>query len=652
VIDDSALLTTFHEETAEHLATVENGLVELERDPTNHDAMDRVFRAAHSIKGASATMGLHSMARLTHALEGVLERLRAASLVLDAETAKLLLDSVDAMRDLLAADGGEESASTEPPVLLRLESLAGVAPMHEARPHAGAGDRSRRIELSFAPAPGFFSTGLDPVRLIDEVCALAERAVVKLDEEQVPPLDELDPERCYLRWRVALDTDKSLQALREVFEFAQGSFALELHEAGSDALRTSHDARPTAGVTIRVATEKLDRLVDLVGELLIAQTMLVDAIQSPTTEGKRRLEDTVAMLERNTRDLQEGVLSIRMVPLSMVFDRLPRVVRDVATTLGKKVRLVVEGEATEIDRAMVEQIVDPLTHLVRNAVDHGIEDAEGRRALGKAEEGTLRVKALHRGGHVEIEVSDDGGGLATEAIRRKAASLGLLDKGDVASDAALHDLLFHPGFSTSSEVTDISGRGVGLDVVKRNVESMKGTISVATEAGLGTRFTLRVPLTLAMLDGLALRVGSQTFIVPLASAVESFRPAGGQVKTLLGKPDFVDVRGATLPILRLHEELAVPDGVTEPGRGLLCVLESGQTRIAALVDDVVGQIQVVVKSLDFGRRSEVLVGAALLGDGRIAMILDVPALARRVSSRGLGADRPRRPALVEAAWQP
>ncbi|MGA7118909.1 MAG: chemotaxis protein CheA, partial [Polyangiaceae bacterium] len=392
-------------------------------------------------------------------------------------------------------------------------------------------------------------------------------------------------------------------------------------------------ARPagaaSAATTIRVSTEKIDGLLDLVGELVIAQAMIVEAARRPTPDAQAQLSDALTAMERHTRELQERVMSIRMVPLSTVFRRLPRMVHDLAASIGKKVKLEVEGETTEIDKSMVEQLVDPLTHLVRNAVDHGLEPPGDRKAAGKDEEGTIRLRAFHQGGNVVIEVSDDGRGINRSTVRAKAEDRGLIAPGAALTDDQIHELIFQPGFSTAAVVSDISGRGVGMDVVKRNVECLNGSLSLSSEAGAGTQVRVRLPLTLAILEGLAVRVGLQTFVIPLLSVVESFRPTRNQVRSVLGSPDVIDVRGTSLPIVRLCNIFGIAGAESDPCATLICVVDSNGRNLAVVVDEVLGQHQVVVKSLERNfRKVDGLMGATILGDGRVAMIVDVLALSR------------------------
>jgi two-component system chemotaxis sensor kinase CheA len=328
-------------------------------------------------------------------------------------------------------------------------------------------------------------------------------------------------------------------------------------------------------------------------------------------------------------------MSIRMVPLATVFRRFPRLVHDTAAAVGKKVKLEVQGEGTEIDKSMVEKLVDPLTHLVRNAIDHGLESPADRIKAGKSEEGTVTLSALHQGGNVVIEVSDDGQGLDTVRIREKAERIGLIGPNDVVTDEQLHEFIFAAGFSTASAVSDLSGRGVGMDVVKRNVELLNGSLTLSSVPGKGTSLRLRLPLTLAILDGLAVRVGGDTFIVPLLSVMESFRPSPNQVRSIFGAPEVIDVRGVSLPIVRMREVLGIEQGETDPCKALVCIVETNDGNVALLIDDVLGQLQVVVKSLEVNyQKVNALMGATIMGDGRVAMIVDVQALSRPSSAQG------------------
>lgn len=657
-IDLDSFLSTFFEEAEEHLSTFERGLLELEENPNDREVIGQIFRSAHSIKGASGTFGLTDVMTFTHALETVLDRLRAGTLAYSGDVAKVLLPSVDILRALVdAAKTGSAPPARAAEIRGELERFfaPGAAAAHAPTAVAVASG-PRSVNLRFAPKPDFMSRGSDPLAILRDFAAAGEITSRSLDVSALPDLAELDPETFYLAFDIGMKTTASDADLREVVSFVDDLCTVEIHEEAAAAVAVA-TAQPTAEATtattssngaahagnaaptIRVATDKVDKLLDLVSELVIAQAMIVEATRSPSTDATTRLNDAISAMDRHTRELQERVMSIRMVPLASVFRRLPRMVRDVATSVGKKVKLVVEGESTEIDKSMVEQLADPLTHLVRNAIDHGLENPEERLAAGKNEEGTILLRAFHQGGNVVIEVSDDGRGLNTDAIRAKAERQGLIGPDTSLTDDQIHEFVFHPGFSTAAKVSDISGRGVGMDVVKRNVEALNGSLGLSTERGRGMRVRLRLPLTLAILDGLAVRVGAQTYVVPLLSVVESFRPTRSQLRGVFGASEVIDVRGKSVPVVRLHEIVGAMDAERDPTCALVCIVESNGADLALLVDDVIGQAQFVVKSLEVNfRKVDALMGATILGDGRVAMIVDVPSLARVASFSSRGVD--------------
>ncbi|MCQ9378345.1 chemotaxis protein CheW [Methyloversatilis sp. XJ19-49] len=381
-----------------------------------------------------------------------------------------------------------------------------------------------------------------------------------------------------------------------------------------------------AETSIRVGVDKVDQIINLVGELVITQAMLMSAASKLDPVEFERLMSGVQQLERNTRDLQESVMSIRMLPMSTVFSRFPRVVRDLSQKLGKKVRLVLAGESTELDKGLIERIADPLTHLVRNSLDHGVETPEVRVARGKPEEGTITLKASHQGGNIVIEVGDDGAGLSRDRILSKARERGLAVS-DSMTDQDVWALIFEPGFSTADQVTEVSGRGVGMDVVKRNISAMGGRVEIDSMTGVGTRMTVRLPLTLAILDGMSVAVGDETYIIPLNYVVESLQPAADMIKSIGGVPRLVQVRNEFLNILTLRDAFGLAGGTTDLERGILVVLESDGDKIALFVDALVGQHQVVIKSLEANYRKVVgISGATIMGDGHVGLILDVQAL--------------------------
>ncbi|MCA9599530.1 MAG: chemotaxis protein CheA [Myxococcales bacterium] len=662
-IDVNDFLDAFFEEAEEHVAAFEHGILDLERAPTDAEVIGSVFRAAHSIKGASGTFGLTDVADFTHHLEGALDLLRSGSLHYDADLASLLLSALDVLKSLLvvARSGGDPPAAEAEVrrALERVVASAGGKGATGGTAVGSAGGGKRQVSVRIRPKPEVMARGMDPLVLIRELADAKEpgtECTIEADLSALPMLDELDPEACYLAWSVNLSTSWSNAQIEEVFAFVEDVCEIEITAKDTPAaprpVVAAQAVVASAPTTLRVAADKLDQLLDLVGELVIAQAMIVEAVRSPEGDHALRLQDALVAMERNTRELQERVMSIRMVPLSTVFGRLPRIVHDVGLSCGKPVRVEIEGEETEIDKAMVEQLVDPLTHLVRNAVDHGLEMPEQRRAAKKPEEGEIRIRAYHESGNVVIEVKDDGGGMNTVAIREKAERMGLISSETVLTDDQIHELVFHPGFSTASSVTDVSGRGVGMDVVKRNIESLKGSVSMCSARGSGTTLKIRLPLTLAILEGFAVRVANQTFILPLTSVVESFRPTKSQVRRILGRGEVIDVRGASLPVVHLHRILGVSNAQDDPTQALVSIVEFNDQSFAVLVDEVLGQMQVVVKSLESNyQHVDALMGATILGDGRVAMILDVQALAKEVRGE-------RNPAFFdsgnagfqEAAW--
>ncbi|QPD04826.1 MAG: Chemotaxis protein CheA [Candidatus Nitrospira kreftii] len=379
--------------------------------------------------------------------------------------------------------------------------------------------------------------------------------------------------------------------------------------------------------SIRVDTDKIDKLINLVGELVITQSMLSDLGTRFEMSHISVLLERMAQLERNTREIQERVMSIRMLPIGTAFSRFPRLVRDLAAKAGKKIQLVLSGEETELDKTVIESIGDPLTHLVRNSADHGLEPPEERLDNNKQEIGTIRLNAFHQGGNICITVEDDGRGLNRDRIVARAVKQGLIGENEKLSDDQIWPLIFRPGFSTAEKVTDVSGRGVGMDVVKRNIEGLGGTVSIKTTPGHGTIFTLKLPLTLAIIEGMTVRVGQETYIVPLLSILESIQPKPGAVKTIVGKGEVIDVRGTYLPMVRMYEVFALEPEITTPTAAILLILETEGERVAVMVDEILGQQQVVIKSMEQNfRKVEGIAGATILGDGTVGFILDVRGL--------------------------
>jgi two-component system, chemotaxis family, sensor kinase CheA len=671
-VDLSRFRDTFFEEAAEHTATIEQMLLAVEDASDRRDVLDGIFRAAHSIKGASGVFGLTAVMQFTHGLESVLDRLREGTLACDRATIDLLLTANDVLKELLeAAQTNDAPPDRMTPILDALNALVGAPP--DAHPVVSANveaSATQGVRIRFRPSADILRQGLDPLVLIRELAELGELVSIDVDTAGLPAADAFEPETCYLAWTFVLHTSASVSAVRDVFLFAEDgaeldveplaqSTALTPDSSDSSIAATSTMTTPAVsandvpsngeerrapgdrrrsldGASLRVPTQKVDRLIDLVGEICIAQSIVTNLIDAFTPGRLGQLRDAVALLERNTRELQERVMGIRMVPIGGVFSRFPRLVRDVAAGLAKDVRVEMIGEDTELDKVVVERIGDPLTHLVRNAVDHGLEPPDVRLAAGKPAEGLIRLGAYTRGGAVVIEVEDDGRGLDVEKIRAKAVAQGLITatQAQTLTTEALHQLIFEPGFSTAAAVSDLSGRGVGMDVVKRNVEELNGTVTIDSRAGRGTCVRISLPLTLAIMDGQSLAIGDTVYVLPLTAIVESLRPKRGDVTTVLGTGEVVRVRGDAVPLVRLHRHLGVTPIHEDPCNGIVVLVEHHGRRAALLVDELRGQHQVVIKSLDANyRRVDGVMGATIMGDGSVALILDAPGLLRMSESQ-------------------
>ncbi|MBK1694523.1 chemotaxis protein CheA [Chromatium weissei] len=768
-IDMTRFYQVFFDEAGEHLATMEDLLLELDVNTPNLETLNAIFRAAHSIKGGAGTFGFHDMAEVTHVLETLLDCLRKQELQPTVEMVDTFLRAGDVLKAQLAAhqDGREYTDTRIAEVCSQLEQLSKLAPssergdfypstpsLHTPPAHQDAATTAAvSWKIVFRADAIDFQPGADLAALRDVLAELGNVDWLSAD----------DAELC--TWR--LTTTAGQEAIVETFAFvcdpacltisvdsatttqatvteknsdsgfgffagapgsaqafdeehdgfglfggAPGVAQIEaLHSATEDAdgfgffagapgseslldqehrgfglfggapgmtqiaavaeqnrvenaqgygffeplstepLAPASTAAPVVApptqsaaatgrdvaakraahsdTSIRVSVEKVDQLINLVGELVITHAMLAESASGLDPLGHEQIFDGLSNLERNSRDLQQAVMSIRMLPISFVFNRFPRVVRDTAAKLGKQVTLKLVGEDTELDKGLIERLADPLNHLVRNSIDHGIEQPEQRRAAGKSEVGEICLRASHRGGSVVVEVRDDGAGLNREKLLAKAATQGI-PLPENPTDKDVWQLIFHAGFSTAEKITDISGRGVGMDVVRRNIEAMNGRIDIDSQAGQGTRITIRLPLTLAILDGLSVRMGDEMFILPLTAIQESIQPRRDQFMTVAGKGRLARVNGEYLPLVVLREVFALNDTTHQRDEdGILVVVDTNEGRAALLVDELVAQHQVVIKSLETNyRKVEGISGATIMGDGRVALILDVDALAR------------------------
>jgi two-component system chemotaxis sensor kinase CheA len=723
-IDLSQFRQTFMQESAEHVDSMESGLLDLRSSPEDVELLNAIFRSAHSIKGGAGSFGLTNLVRFTHALENLLDRLRSLELPATADVIDLLLRSVDILGVLLHAAPEEAMPDEAVSLVMRIEALmdgatdgatdgapgaspgttaADTAAQAESAEDAGFHAQQYLYRIGFRPGPEMFSSGNNPIVLLRNLAELGTVRSCELCTEALPALAELDPERCYLSWKIELASGRPETELREVFDFVEHLAAVDIvqeenvaqldhhaqldpHEMGpmqgemlalarsafalaSEAVRTTavattqtfsiadpgrqfngEEAKVRKGAvrpketerrkeessSIRVATDKVDRLIDLVGELVIAHVMTAQMVEDFEPACLPRLRAAVAAMERGTRELHERVMAVRMLPVGTLFQRYARVVYDIAQATGKRIQLDTAGEETEIDKSMLELLGDPLTHIIRNSADHGIELPEVRKAAGKPEEGLIRLRAFHRSGRIVIEISDDGAGIDTVRVRAKAVERGLIAADAQLSEDQLRMLIFEAGFSTREQVSDLSGRGVGMDVVKRNVQQLNGVVKLASEKGKGSTVSIELPLTLAILEGLLVRVAQQTLVLPLLAVIETVAPQPGQLVRVAEQGEVVVVRGESIPLLRLHRFLGLPDepdgsgqeSATAAIRSLVVVVEADGKKCGLVVDELLGQQQVVVKSLEKNlRKIDGLMGATILGDGCVAAIVDVAGLA-------------------------
>ncbi len=710
----------FRVESEELIAELENGLVRLESEPEDEECVNRVFRAAHTLKGNGDIIGDDALVEFAHLLETLLVRVRVRELAVSAGLVSDLLAATDVLKAMIdriiagdvAAD--VDDGAVRERLMARVEAggagSASCAPVASAK--GSGGPRVYRIRISLIRQT--FATGQDPYALLADLKQLGTVLKVETNSTDLPALDELDPYTLYLTWTVFLYAEVEREAIEEHFAFVDAEGAIKIDDVTNsvedfvdltvadqrigellvaEGWLTEGDVREALGqqkpigrllvesgkleervlaralekqdlartlrrgASVRVSTSKLDGLLDLVGELVIAvaQVSRVSRDDRAPPDVRRAVAEG---LERITRDLQEQVTGVRMIPVEESFSRFRRIVRDLARDLGKEVELVTRGNETELDKTMIEQLTDPLKHMLRNCVDHGLEPPEEREAAGKPRAGTIRLEAEQREGRIIVRIRDDGRGISREKVLAKAISSGLVERGAELSDRQVFELLFHPGLSTAAEVTDVSGRGVGLDVVKRNIESVSGTIDVHSVPGQGTVFEIHLPLTLAIIDGMTVRVGAERLTFPLANVVELVIPSRSEIRRIEEGRELVHVRDGHIPLVRLSEVFSLRSDGREPEEALVVVLDVAGRTFGVLVDEAVGIEQAVVKSLDtsfnlfqyLGSRTgrpRGIAGATILSDGSVSLIVDVYGLQRASLGDDCLPEDPAEPHLAE-----
>lgn len=783
-IDLSQFHQVFFEESIEGLDVMESALMELDPSNVDSETINAIFRAAHSIKGGSATFGFTSISEFTHDLETILDQVRSGSREIKGEDINLYLQSVDCMREMLTLLQAGEDGNTELSAQLKSqfrkmlngEALDSIDESLDSDPVQPTNSESTLWHIVFNPSPDLFRTGNDPYRLIRELDELGEikksncqinlpdlasmepdvcylnwtlvleanctksdisevfewveddaeihiepvnnagktrwRIVfgpdkeilrtgnepvrlfsalqeigdiesVQVDLSKLPSLVDIEPEQCFLSWVIHFSSDNATEeSIEEVFEWVvdesdfkisklttqslteenerQDASTVGMHEENIEPEMPQNAAQPSSNVhpipvksqapqttptppsssnkksagetsSIRVGIDKVDNLINMVGELVITQSMLGQLGNDFDLNKLPQLLEGLSQLEQNTRELQESVMQIRMLPISFAFSRFPRMVRDLGQSLGKSVHLQMFGEQTELDKTVMEKIGDPLVHLVRNAVDHGIESPQERLAKGKSETGTITLDAYHQSGNVVIEIIDDGKGLNRDSIITKAIEKGIIAENDAEymSNEQVYDLIFQPGFSTATVVSDVSGRGVGMDVVKKNIQSLNGVVELTSEPNKGSKITIRLPLTLAILDGQLIRVGKNTYIFPLVSIVESLQCRREFINKVAGGCNVFRLRDDYVPIIELSKTFSIKADSEDFEESLMVVVESDGEKVGIVVDELLAQQQVVIKSLEQNyRRVDGISGATILGDGTVALILDIPGIVK------------------------
>jgi len=644
-MDISDFYQTFFDEADELLADMEQHLLGLDPQEPDSEQLNAIFRAAHSIKGGAGTFGFTVLQETTHILENILDGARRGEMQLSTDIINLFLETKDIMQEQLDAykTAQEPNAESFKYICEALRQLALEAkglPVEvpasvasaSAEPASASGLRVQLIDLKEKEVD----------LMLEEMSNLGTLTNVQKGSTSLDVCidgvgkDDIVAVLCFVIDEAQIRFPAADEAAAEPVAIAAAPVIEEVHTATVTELpvaavkreskRVAAPAKSSESTSIRVAVEKVDQLINLVGELVITQSMLAQRSGELDPVAHGDLLNSMGQLERNARDLQESVMSIRMMPMEYVFSRFPRLVRDLASKLGKEVELTLLGSSTELDKSLIERIIDPLTHLVRNSLDHGIETPEKRLVAGKVATGNLTLSAEHQGGNICIEVSDDGAGLNRERILAKALSSGLPVHENM-SDEEVGMLIFAPGFSTAEQVTDVSGRGVGMDVVKRNIQEMGGHVEIASKQGKGTTIRILLPLTLAILDGMSVRVADEVFILPLNAVMESLQPRAEELKPLAGGECVLEVRGEYLPLVELWNVFDVQDAKTEATQGIVVILQSAGKRYALLVDQLIGQHQVVVKNLESNYRKVPGISAAtILGDGSVALIVDVSAL--------------------------
>ncbi len=629
-MSDADPIETFRQEAQDLLEQIEQGLLDLAKRPGDRTLIDGVFRGLHTLKGSGAMFGFDALAAFTHHCESAFDRVRKGEVPASPELVSAVLSAQDHMRAL--AEGRDAPTSVGDALLQRLQdAVNGVAATAEP-----AGPALTTFRIRFSLPTDALANGTRPLPLLDELRELGQCEVTALTDK-IPPLEALVPTECHIGWEVILTTEHPRTAIEDVFIFVIDDMTLEIEtldaaasakaeadvemEMASPTMATDagSDAKAArVGDTVRVPAERLDDLMDRVGELVIAQSRLKQVAASSIDANLRAVSEEI---ERLAAELRDTMMVVRMVPIAQLFGRFRRLIHDLARDTGKAIDLSTEGETTELDKTVIERLADPLVHLIRNAADHGLETPDQRLAAGKPATGQVVLAARQSGAEVIITITDDGRGVDRARVRAKAEENGLIAPGTVLSDAELLQLIFHPGFSTAAAITNLSGRGVGMDVVKRTIEGLRGSIEMTSEPGQGSQIALRIPLTLAIIDGLLVRVGTARYVIPLAAVEECVELSVEADLRSTGR-SLITLRDRLVPFIRLRDLFRT--GLAPDPHQKIVVVSTGHERVGLVVDQILGDHQTVIKSLSsFHADVETFSGATILGDGGVALILDV-----------------------------
>jgi len=688
---EDAIRQVFLAETKELLENLENDIVRYE-ETKDHELIHSIFRYVHTLKGGSGMAGYEDVYQFTHALENVLDSVRNGVIPMNDLLADIVFASIDVIRlRLYSQEETLNESNIQEKFNLLTTKIAEIESILQKKEEPAIPEEKEEIQpvynffrVKAKFREDIFKSGIDPLIIMEDLASLGIITELRVNRSEVPLLDNLDPEKCYLSWDVILKTKSKEEALDDVFIFVRddndititnvtknyvaqpviedvpklGELLLSkgmLTEKEYEDVLSEHEKTKkkvgeiaiTKGYieendvtlalkeqenikkhistsTLRVDAKKVDNIMNLLGEMVIGFSGIKRIAEEIEDEKAYRLNNALYSVDRIIREFQEHLMRIRMVPIGPVFEQYRRFIRDTAKAHGKTIHLEIAGGDTEIDKTVIERISDPLKHLIRNAIDHGIESPQEREAKGKPREGKILLKAYHQEGNIFIEVGDDGAGIDKQKVLQKAIATGVINNTEDVPDAKIYELLFAPGFSTAQAVGDLSGRGVGLDVVKTNIEALRGSVDIQSQPDAGTTFIIKLPLTLAIIDGMLVKVAHETFIIPILSIVESVKPAKNDIKTIENKGLVVHVRGEYVPLLKLHDEFKLPQTVENPWDGLVVIVESQGKSLGLVVDELIGQQQIVIKSLDREiTTSKAISGAAILGDGTIALIIDV-----------------------------